>query len=216
MSEEMNTDTLETMESKNEEFTNGENLNGEGSAKGFSPENNSEVSANSEASNTEITREMELEEELKKARQEAESFKDSWQRERAEFTNYKRRTAGELMNSRKEAVKNFIHELLNPIDNLDRVTAVKTESQEFKAFIDGIAMVKKEFIGILDKEGVKKMEPVGEAFDPMLMEAIASEESDDYSEETVIEVFQPGYYSMDGDNKQSIRPARVKVGKPKA
>ncbi|NCN10657.1 MAG: nucleotide exchange factor GrpE [Leptospira sp.] len=181
-----------------------------------------EESSGSEESSTENTQteevieENSLENQLKKAQEEALNFKDSWQRERAEFTNYKRRTASELLNSRKEAVKNFIHDLLNPIDNLERVGMVKTEIPELKAFVDGVNMVKKELISVIEKEGIKRLEPLNASFDPMLMEAINSVESEEYKEETVIEVYQPGYYFLDGENQHSIRPARVKVGKPLA
>lgn len=50
----------------------------------------------------------------------------------------------------------------------------------------------------------------------MFMEAIVSEESAEYTEEIVIETYQMGYYQEDGESKQSIRPARVKVGKPQS
>ncbi len=155
-----------------------------------------------------------LKEELEKLRGEMENYRDSWQRERAEFINYKRRTAHELLNARTEAVRSFIHGLLQPLDNLELVTNTKTENQELKAFIEGVAMIKKELLGVMEKEGVKKLIPLGEPFDPMIMEAISSEESEEYAEEKVIEVYQPGYYFMEGENKHAIRPARVKVGKP--
>jgi molecular chaperone GrpE len=110
--------------------------------------------------------------------------------------------------------KNFIHDLLNPIDNLELVTNVTTEIPELKAYVDGVNMVKKELLSVIEKEGIKRLNPVNESFDPMLMEAINSVESEEYKEETVVEVYQPGYYYLDGENQHSIRPARVKVGKP--
>jgi molecular chaperone GrpE len=200
----MNTDTVE----KNENIEGDESINTDTS------QSSDQDSTENTESNVELTREEALELEVKKVQEEANGFKDSWQRERAEFVNYKKRTAFELLNSRKEAVRQFIHELFSPLDNLDLVTNVKTENAELKAFVEGVVMVKKEFIGIIEREGVKRMEPVDEAFDPMTMEAIASVESDEYKDEVVIEVFQPGYYYMDGEEKRSIRPARVKVGKP--
>lgn len=176
--------------------------------------NDSEGKGNQESEEN-LTLEEKLEKELKLAKEEVEKFRDSWQRERAEFVNYKKRTASELLNSRKEAVRQFIHDLLHPLDNLELVTNVNTDNSELKAFVDGVVMVKKDFLGIMDRQGIKKMEPLNQGFDPMTMEAIASEESDEYKEETVIEVFQPGYYYQEGENIHSIRPARVKVGKPK-
>ncbi|GBF51413.1 heat shock protein GrpE [Leptospira ryugenii] len=157
-----------------------------------------------------------VEQELDKAKKEIDTLKDSWLRERAEFQNYKRRTANDLLNARKESIKRFAEGFLGALDNLERVTSVTNASDEVKAFIDGISMIQKEFLGVLEKEGIKRLDPTGIAFDPMFMEAIVSEESPDFQEETVVETYQKGYYFEDGDSKQPIRPARVKVGKPQS
>ncbi|TGN19873.1 nucleotide exchange factor GrpE [Leptospira idonii] len=157
-----------------------------------------------------------LEAELDKAKKEIDTLKDSWLRERAEFQNYKRRTANDLLNARKDSIKKFAEGLLTPLDNLERVTNVNNPTAEVKAFVDGILMIQKDFISVLEREGIKRLDPKGQPFDPMIMEAIVSEESAEYTEETVIETFQMGYFHEEGETKQSIRPARVKVGKPQS
>ncbi|TGM72422.1 nucleotide exchange factor GrpE [Leptospira mtsangambouensis] len=156
------------------------------------------------------------EKELDNAKKEIETLKDSWLRERAEFQNYKRRTANDLLNARKESIKKFAEGLTGALDNLERVSNVPNQTPEVVAFVEGIKMVQKEFYSVLEKEGIKRLDPKGMPFDPMLMEAIASEESAEFSEETVVETYQAGYYHEEGENKQSIRPARVKVGKPQS
>ncbi|MCU0823424.1 MAG: nucleotide exchange factor GrpE [Leptospira sp.] len=157
-----------------------------------------------------------LEQELESAKKEIETLKDSWLRERAEFQNYKRRTAMDLLNARKESIKKFAEGLLSALDNLERVSIVPNPTPEVTAFVDGVLMVQKELISVLEREGIKRLDPKGQPFDPMIMEAIASEESAEYTEETVVETYQPGYYHEDGEHKHSIRPARVKVGKPQS
>ncbi len=154
--------------------------------------------------------------ELDRAKMEIESLKDSWQRERAEFQNYKRRTAQELLNARKESVKRLAEGLLIPLDNMDRVTSIQNPSDEVRAFLDGVRMIQKEFFSVLEKEQIHRLDPKGQSFDPMFMEAIASEESEEVTEEIVSETYQFGFYHQDGENKQSIRPARVKIAKPKS
>ncbi len=156
-----------------------------------------------------------LKEELEKAKQEIVSLKDSWLRERAEFQNYKRRTAAEYAVIKREAVKNFIIKLLNPIDNLERVGTGTNATEEMKPFIDGVGMILREMNGILEKENVVKVSPVGQPFDPTTMEAIASDESEDVTEETVTEVYQPGYVFTENNESFALRPARVKVARPK-
>ena len=155
-----------------------------------------------------------LEQQVEKFRKEAEEMKDSWTRERAEFQNYKKRTVNEFAHIKREAVKGFVANLLNPIDNLERVTSGAEISEEIRPFADGVQMIHKELLSVLEKESIIKLIPQKEAFDPTCMEAIASEESEEYSEETVTEVYQAGYIFKNNDEQFVLRPARVKVGKP--
>ncbi|TGK07415.1 nucleotide exchange factor GrpE [Leptospira semungkisensis] len=171
---------------------------------------------NSEEVKKPETAEDTLRKELETAKKEIESLKDSWTRERAEFQNYKRRTAQEFSNIKREAVKSLVAGFLNPIDNLDRVGAGVSVTDELKPFVDGVGMILKEFYSVLEKSNVFRQVPQGEPFDPTLMEALSSEEGDQYSEETVIEVYQAGFYIKENEDKFSLRPARVRIGKPKA
>ncbi|EIE02561.1 co-chaperone GrpE [Leptospira licerasiae serovar Varillal str. VAR 010] len=157
-----------------------------------------------------------LRKELEAAKKEIESLKDSWTRERAEFQNYKRRSAQEFSHIKREAVKSLVTEFLNPIDNLDRVGSGVNVTEELKPFVDGVTMILKEFYSVLEKSNVFRQYPQGEAFDPTLMEALSSEEGEQYKEETVIEVYQAGFYIKENEDKFSLRPARVRIGKPKA
>ncbi|AVQ10586.1 Protein GrpE [Leptospira santarosai] len=163
-----------------------------------------------------VDSELSLQTELEAAKKEVESLRDSWARERAEFQNFKRRSAQEFVSIRKEAVKSLVSGFLNPIDNLERVGATQTNSEELKPFVDGVAMILKEFYSVLEKSNVIRFDPKGESFDPMSMEALSSEEGDQYSEETVIDVYQPGYYYKENEDKFTLRPARVRIGKPKS
>ncbi len=156
-----------------------------------------------------------LEEEINKLKVENSSLKDSWLRERAEFQNYKRRTANEYLTIKREAVKSFVLKIINPIDNLERVGTGISITDELKPFMDGINMIKNEFYSILQKENIQKTDPLNKPFDPMSMEAIASDESEDYTEETVIEVYQAGYEFVENNEHITLRPSRVKVGRPK-
>lgn len=171
---------------------------------------------NSEEAKKPETPEDALRKELEAAKKEIESLKDSWTRERAEFQNYKRRSAQEYANIKREAVKSLVVGFLNPIDNLDRVGSGMNVTEEVKPFVEGVGMILKEFYSVLERSNVYRQFPQGEAFDPMSMEALSSEEGEQYSEETVIEVYQAGFYIKENEEKFSLRPARVKVGKPKA
>lgn len=154
-------------------------------------------------------------EELQKAKKEIAVLNDSLLRLRADFQNHKKRTAEEYTKIKKEAVKNFIIKLLNPLDNLERVGSGSNLSEEMKPFVEGVGMILRELNGILEKENVQKLNPVGQPFDPTIMEAIASEESEDAKEEIVTEVYQAGYVFTENNESFALRPARVRVTRPK-
>ena len=175
----------------------------------------SKVNDSNVESSEETSKIANLEEEINKLKVENSSLKDSWLRERAEFQNYKRRTANEYLTIKREAVKSFVIKIINPLDNLERVGMGISITDELKPFIDGINMIKNEFYSVLQKENVQKTDPLNKPFDPMSMEAIAADESEDYTEETVIEVYQAGYEFVENNERITLRPSRVKVGRPK-
>lgn len=152
---------------------------------------------------------------LEEARKEAMDMKDAWNRERAEFINFKKRTAQEQIRGRSQAIIGFVQNLLPVLDNLDRVLMTETQDEAVKNFIMGVEMIRTEFVGALQKEKIHASNPMGDSFDPKHMEAIAMEDRSDIDKEQVVEVYQNGYYHDDGEgSRQVIRPARVKVGKP--
>jgi len=175
----------------------------------------SKVNDSNVESSEETSKIANLEEEINKLKVENSSLKDSWLRERAEFQNYKRRTANEYLTIKREAVKSFVIKIINPLDNLERVGMGVSITEELKPFIDGINMIKNEFYSVLQKENIQKTDPLNKPFDPMSMEAIAADESEDYTEETVIEVYQAGYEFVENNERITLRPSRVKVGRPK-
>lgn len=173
-----------------------------------------ESSANAEEANAPAGSVVELlKEELAKAKAENASLQDKLTRAVADFQNLKRRTAMEYASLKRESVKKFVMNMLNPLDNLERVI-VPNPAAEVKPFVDGVKMIVNEFISVLEKEGIAKIDASGQPFDPSRMEAIASEESEDYNEEIVIEVFRSGYEFSENNERFPLRPAMVKVGKP--
>ena len=157
-----------------------------------------------------------LKKELEKIEKESENFKDSWLRERAEFQNYKKRILQDIQNIKKNTIRQIVENILNPIDNLERITQdQKNITEELKSFLDGVEMIKKDFYSALQKENIFRVEPLNELFDPSKMEAISSEEKENFKEETVIEVYQPGYMIKEEKEETILRPSRVKIAKPK-
>ncbi len=157
-----------------------------------------------------------LKEELQKAKNETEKAKQDFLYERAEFQNYKRRMSSDIQDVKRESVKKILISLLEPLDSLDKVIQSNPNpSTEMIGFLEGVKLIQKQMSSVLEKENVFKLDPKGESFDPSSMEAIASEDLEDLKEETVIEVFRPGYMFKEGDRSIALRTAMVKVGRPK-
>ncbi len=167
-----------------------------------------------ESASAEQPHEGALQPELESLRRENAELKDQWQRERAEFANFRKRTLQEKARGRQEAVAGFAHDLIGVLDNLELALQAKSDNAEVLKFINGVEMIRVSFEEVLRRQRVQLVRPQGAAFDPLTMEAIATEERSDLESDTVLEVYQSGcVFEFEGGEKQTIRPARVKVGK---
>ncbi|GAD78401.1 nucleotide exchange factor GrpE [Vibrio ezurae] len=135
---------------------------------------------------------------------------DSVIRAKAEVENMRRRTEQEMSKARKFAINKFAEELLPVIDNLERaIEAADAENEVIKPILEGIEMTHKSFIDVVSKNGLKEINPVGEAFNPELHNAVSMVESPDHESNMVTIVLQKGYEL----NGRVVRPAMVMVAK---
>lgn len=156
--------------------------------------------------------------EIENLKQQVEELKDNWARERAEFSNYRKRMQQEILFAKNQGKEELIKRLLPIIDNLELVLNAKNENTEVKNFISGVIMIRDEFLKILESLSIKQMVFVGDKFNPQLMEAIDVEYRDNLEEEIVLEVYKKAYIKIedyDGKKYNVLRIASVKVGKPK-
>lgn len=137
-------------------------------------------------------------------------YEEMAKRARAEAENIRKRMEKEKGEIIKHANKNLLTNLLDFMDDFERALQTKVESEEAKNFYTGVEMIYKRMLTFMENFGVKEVDCVNEEFDPNLHEAIAMEEDEKYSEETVVDVFQKGYF-IHGD---LLRAPRVKIGKP--
>ncbi len=133
-------------------------------------------------------------------------FDNRYKRLQADFDNFRRRT-----NQEKEQLSGFVKgnvlaDLLPVLDNFERAVQSPAEG-DAKTFLDGFVMIHQNLMATLQKHGLAPIEAVGQPFDPNLHQAIMRVETDEYPEDTVVEVLQTGY-TVDG---RCIRPAMVKI-----
>ena len=152
-----------------------------------------------------------LNKKLEEVEKEKNEFSDRLLRTMAEFDNYRKRVAREKEDLIKYGNEKFAFDILFVMDNLERSLEQARKSQEVEPVIEGIEMIRKQFVSALEKFDVKPFESVGEPFDPERHEAMAQQEHDEYEENTVIEEYQKGYFLKE----KLLRPARVIVSKSK-
>jgi len=100
-----------------------------------------------------------------------------------------------------------ISEMLPALDNLERALAHVEAGGEGEQLTDGVRMVVQQVLDVFAKEGVERIDPVGQPFDPNEHQAVGQAERDDVPEGTVVDMFQAGY-RMHG---RVLRPAAVVV-----
>ena len=130
---------------------------------------------------------------------------DRLQRTMAEFDNYRKRTEKEKASMYIIGAKEIIEKILPVVDNFERGLAT---AQEGDAFADGMKMIYKQMMTILDDLGVKAIEAVGQPFDPNYHNAVMHVEDESLGENVVAEELQKGYTYKDF----VIRHSMVKVG----
>jgi molecular chaperone GrpE len=148
---------------------------------------------------------------LADARAETAKMKDAWLRTAADFDNFRKRTRKEMDDARRGGREDLLRAVLPVFDNLERAIQSAQRSSDVKAMADGLAMVQRQFVEALSREGIVRVPTVGQPFDPSVHEAIQQVETADHAPGTVLAEVQPGYTQGD----RLMRAAMVVVAKAK-
>ena len=139
--------------------------------------------------------EAQLLDDMDRLQSERNDYLDQLLRTRADFDNYRKRIAKQQSEHELRAAEALVEKLLEPMDTLDLAVA---HGQGFQQARDML-------VNVLTKEGLERIDPAGEPFDPNEADAVAHEDGDDGP--VVAEVLRPGYRWKG----RVIRPAMVKV-----
>jgi len=138
----------------------------------------------------------------------AEEYVVLLQRERAEFANFRRRTADERERELGLAGEDLIRKALTLADDFDRAVDTRPAELEGNAWVEGIAAIDRKLRQLLESEGVTAVEAApGTPFDPRSHEAIVSIPGTGHAEGEIVEEIRRGYRLRD----RLIRPALVAV-----
>ena len=135
-------------------------------------------------------------------------------RAHAEMDNMRKRAEREREETAKYAITKFARDVVAVADNFERaIQAVPADAvaddTALKSLVEGVSMTEREFLNVLERNGVRRVNPKGEAFNPHQHQAMMEMQNTDVPPGTILEVFQCGYLIED----RVLRPAMVVVAK---
>jgi len=145
--------------------------------------------------------------ELELLRAEAALNLDKYQRAVADLANYRRRKEQEILRTADQTRRALLRQFLPVIDDFERAINAANEDTAGADLIEGFRLIGRKFWSVLEAEGVRPMEAVGQPFDPTYHEAVEVDQ-DAGTPDTVVGEHQRGYFLGD----EVLRPAMVKVG----
>jgi molecular chaperone GrpE len=125
----------------------------------------------------------------------------------ADLDNFRKRTRRDMQDQVKYASLGLMNELLESVDNLQRAIESYRQEPNGDGLAEGVAMVSSQISKALENNGCKKIDAVGQPFDPNLHQALQMQPSEDHPENTVMMDLRPGFLLHD----RLIRPAQVFV-----
>ncbi len=194
-----------------EEKMSAETETEEAAATAAEEEVTAETEATAEVAGTSEDSSEDLAQLLEDARSKADEHWNQVLRMQAELENTRRRAAADVEKAHKYALEKFAAELLPVIDSLEMglAAAEGNDHEVAQKLHEGTELTLKMFSGVLEKFGVKAVDPLGETFNPELHQAMTMQPSEEHEPNTVTAVMQKGYVL----NDRLIRPAMVMVSK---
>lgn len=137
-----------------------------------------------------------------------QKLRDQQLRGLAELDNVRKRAEREIANNTRYGAERLLRDLLAICDSLDLGQQAAAASEATVASIaEGLSLTQRQLLGLLERNGVSVVDPVGEPFDPEFHEAVSVAPSDRVAANHVLAVMQKGYRLHD----RVLRPARVVV-----
>lgn len=150
--------------------------------------------------------ESQVDAQLTELQKQIETFREGWQRERAEFANFKKRIEREKLELYQNATSDVLKSLLPILDDFDRAVDNLPDDLRAHPWVDGVLGIQRKMLRLLEQFNITVVDPTGQPFDPNLHEALGTDESDAEAG-TVTATMQKGYLV----GERVLRPALVRV-----
>lgn len=153
-------------------------------------------------------------ERITRLEQELQDMRDKWLRSEAEMANLRARTKREVEDARLYAVQKFARDVAEAAENLKRgldsfPAKAENEPEIISRLRDGFEGIERGFIGVLERNGITRVDPTGEPFDANMHQAMAEHESAEHPPGTVVQAWSQTWQL----NGRLLRPAMVVVSK---
>jgi molecular chaperone GrpE len=139
----------------------------------------------------------------------AEGYVALLKRERADFTNYRRRMAHERAEQAQAAAADLIRQLLPVLDDLERALRAVPAALVGSSWAAGIRLIDRALRAALERAGLERISAEGQPFDPQVHEALLQEDAPERTAGVVVRELRPGYRLGD----RILRPAQVSVAR---
>jgi molecular chaperone GrpE len=146
-------------------------------------------------------------EQLKKSASERDTYLDLAARTRAEFENYQKRMQRERELDRKYAFGPLALDLLPILDNLERAVNAAKQAGDNGPMVQGVVMVQTQFLELLKRHGITRMDCLNKPFDPNFHQAVVQQPTNEVEPNTIVQVIEQGFLNQD----RVLRPAKVIV-----
>lgn len=152
----------------------------------------------------------EMQQQLDTSTVKSNEYFEGWQRERADFVNYKKRIERDHQLNHQNMVASVTRKYIPVLDDMERALKARPDSGDGAKWAEGIELIYRKLVCALESEGVTVMIlENGGQFDPTFQEALTHEDSPAHESGQIIEVIQKGY--LIGD--RVLRPALVRVAR---
>lgn len=160
----------------------------------------------------EASEELTAEDEVATAKAEAAEWQNKYLRLHAEWDTYRRRMKEQREEEKLRATEKLVEDIIPVLDDFERTINYATENGE-EGLLGGVIAVHNKLNEVLVKEGVEVIDPVGQPYEALEAQAVATVDNPAVPDETVEQVYQKGYRM----GNKVIRPAMVTVavGGPK-
>jgi len=155
-----------------------------------------------------INPDNEANESYEKLMAQSKEYFEGWQRERADFLNYKKRIERDQLALKNYLTGEVLKKYIAIVDDMELALKNKPNENNIKDWVEGIGLIYQKLISILESEGVERITTSGE-FDPNVHEALTQIDSPAHESGQIVDVMRHGYKIGD----RILRPSLVIVAR---